>query len=118
MTERALSELGGELVALHLMESPKLDQHITTYTGNTAPVVDKVSYANDTVWLDKAQKDRFYRRPGKRLEFPYRRLSGLQQMAQGSCECTLSADDLNHYQRIVVALAETIRLMAEIDERG
>lgn len=29
---------------------------------------------------------------------------------------TLSADDLNHYQRIVVALSETIRLITEIDE--
>ena len=28
----------------------------------------------------------------------------------------LSADDIAHYQRIVVALAETIRLMREIDE--
>jgi hypothetical protein len=27
----------------------------------------------------------------------------------------LSANDLTHYQRIVVALRETIRLMAEID---
>jgi hypothetical protein len=29
---------------------------------------------------------------------------------------TLSQDDIAHYQKIVVALAETIRLMKEIDE--
>jgi hypothetical protein len=29
---------------------------------------------------------------------------------------TLSKDDIAHYQQIVVALAETIRLMKEIDE--
>ena len=29
---------------------------------------------------------------------------------------TLSKDDLTHYQKIVVALNETIRLMKEIDE--
>jgi hypothetical protein len=28
---------------------------------------------------------------------------------------TLSFEDLHHYQKIIVALAETIRLMAEID---
>jgi hypothetical protein len=28
----------------------------------------------------------------------------------------LSMDDITHYQRIVVALKETIRLMAEIDK--
>lgn len=29
---------------------------------------------------------------------------------------TLSDDDIAHYQKIIVALAETIRLMQEIDE--
>jgi hypothetical protein len=29
----------------------------------------------------------------------------------------LTIDDIQHYQRIIVALRETIRLMAEIDER-
>jgi hypothetical protein len=29
---------------------------------------------------------------------------------------TLSKEDIEHYQRIVVALSETIRLMQEIDE--
>src|SRR5262249_48324958 len=29
---------------------------------------------------------------------------------------TLSNDDITHYQKIVVALAETLRLMKEIDE--
>lgn len=30
---------------------------------------------------------------------------------------TLTFDDIQHYQQIVVALSETIRLMAAIDER-
>ena len=29
---------------------------------------------------------------------------------------TLSAEDITHYHKIVVALSETIRLMAEIDQ--
>jgi Type ISP C-terminal specificity domain len=29
---------------------------------------------------------------------------------------TLSKDDISHYQKIVVALSETIRIMREIDE--
>jgi len=29
---------------------------------------------------------------------------------------TLSSDDIDHYEKIVVALAETIRLMKEVDE--
>jgi len=34
----------------------------------------------------------------------------------GHSRVILTADDINHYHRIVVALSETIRLMAEIDE--
>jgi uncharacterized membrane protein YccC len=30
-------------------------------------------------------------------------------------DCTLSQEDITHYQRIVVALQETIRLMQQID---
>ena len=36
-------------------------------------------------------------------------------MAQDRVGRQLTYDDLTHYQRIVVALSETIRLMAEID---
>src|SRR5207247_5177512 len=39
---RALSALGGELVGLHLMESPKLDKHITKFVGKGDSEVVKV----------------------------------------------------------------------------
>ncbi len=47
-----LVRLGSELVALHLMESPKLDRFITTYTGPKNPEVERVGWSNLTVWLD------------------------------------------------------------------
>ena len=50
-----LAQCGGELVPLHLMESPKLNHHLTTYVGPANPEVEKVSYSPDTVWLDKVQ---------------------------------------------------------------
>jgi hypothetical protein len=37
-------------------------------------------------------------------------------VAQGPQGSAPSADDLTHYHRIVIALHETIRLMAEIDK--
>jgi len=113
---RALSQLGGELVALHLMESPKLDQHLTTYTGPAAPVVEKVSWANNTVWLDKAQKSGFRGVPENVWNFHIGGYQVCNKWLKDRKGRTLTADDINHYQRIVVALSETIRLMAEIDE--
>ena len=41
---------------------------------------------------------------------------GLHGLLGGSKDCELPFDDLLHYQKIVVALKETIRLMGEIDD--
>ena len=38
---RALAQFGSELVAIHLMESPKLDSFITRYTGPKNPEVGR-----------------------------------------------------------------------------
>jgi hypothetical protein len=98
------------------MESPQLDQHLTIYTGHPAPVVDKVSWANDTVWLDKAQKNGFISVPENVWNFHIGGYQVCHKWLKDRRGRTLSADDLTHYHRIVVALSETIRLMAEIDD--
>jgi len=39
----------------------------------------------------------------------------LEKLLKDRKGCTLSYDDVSHYGKIVVALKETMRLMAEID---
>jgi hypothetical protein len=39
---RALALLGGELTALHLLESPKLAKLITEFIGGRSPEVEKI----------------------------------------------------------------------------
>jgi len=112
---RALACLGGDLVALHLLESPKLDKPITEYTGGRNPEVQKVSWSRNTVWLDKAQTTGF---KGVREGVWNFHIGGYQvceKWLKDRKGRTLTKDDLTHYQKIVVALSETIRLMAEID---
>lgn len=112
---RALARLGGELVTLHLLESPKLDKPITEYLGGRAPEVQKVSWSKNTVWLDKAQTTGF---KGVREEVWDFHIGGYQvceKWLKDRKARKLSADDRTHYQKIVVALSETIRLMKEID---
>jgi len=119
---RALSRLGGELVSLHLLESPKLDRPITEFTGSRAPVVEKVSYSGNTVWIDKAQTTGFAGVPEDVWIFHICGYQVCQKWLKdrgpkkGQPGRTLSAEDIAHYQKIVVALSETIRLMKEIDE--
>lgn len=121
----SLTRLGGELIALHLMEAPELDTPITTYTGPEAPDVGRVGWSEDTVWLDAAAT-----RGGQPAEPGTVGFRGVSEAVWnfhigGYQVChkwlkdrkgrTLSHDDLAHYQKIIVALDETIRLMADID---
>jgi predicted helicase len=112
---RALARLGGELVALHLLESPKLDQPITEFIGGRNPVMEKVSWSKNTVWIDKDQTTGF---KGVREDVWNFHIGGYQvceKWLKDRKGRNLSADDRTHYQKIIVALSETIRLMAEID---
>ena len=113
---RALARLGGELVALHLLESPKLDHPITEYLGGRAPEVEKVSWSEDTVWIDKAQTTRFKGVHEDVWNFLIGGYQVCEKWLKDRKGRTLSKADIAHYQKIVVALAETIRLMKEIDE--
>jgi hypothetical protein len=112
---RALARLGGELTALHLLESPKLAQPITEYLGGRAPEVEKVSWSKNTVWLDKAQTIGFKGVCEDVWNFHIGGYQVCEKWLKDRKSRPLSADDRTHYQKIIVALSETIRLMREID---
>jgi len=113
---RELTRLGGELVPFHLLESPKLAKPITEFIGGRKPEVEKVSWSKNAVWLDKAQTTGF---KGVREDVWNFHIGGYQvceKWLKDRKGRTLSKDDIAHYQKIVVALSETIRLMKEIDQ--
>lgn len=113
---RALARHGGELTALHLLESPKLTQPITAFLGGVNLEVEKISWSRNTVWVNKAQTTGFQ---GVREEVWSFHIGGyqvLQKWIKDRKGRTLCKEDITHYQKIIVALAETIRLMAEIDK--
>jgi predicted helicase len=113
---RALARLGGELTALHLLESPRLAQPITEFIGGRNPEVEKVSWSRDTVWVDKAQTTGFRGVREPVWNFHVGGYQVCEKWLKDRKGRTLSKDDIAHYQKIVVALSETIRLMKEIDE--
>ena len=126
---RALAEPGRGLAELHLLESPQLDELITTYTGPASPEVDRVGWSDGTVWLDAAK---ISARGGHRATKPGTigvrgvpeevwdfHIGGYQvchKWLKDRKGRTLSDEDVAYYQRVVVALNETVRVMAEIDE--
>jgi hypothetical protein len=112
----ALAQLGGELVALHVLESPKVNKPITEFVGRRNAEVEKVSWSHETVWLDKAQTNGFRRVREAVWNFYIGGYQVCEKWLKDRKGRTLSKDDIAHYQKIVVALAETIRLMKEIDD--
>lgn len=70
---------------------------------------------NDTVWVDKAQTTGFRGAPEPVWNFHIGSYQVCKKWLEDRKGRTLSDDDIAHYQKIVVALSETIRLMDEID---
>jgi hypothetical protein len=111
---RELARLGDELVALHLLESPKVNTFITRFEGkgdNSIP--KKPTWKDGAVWINASQ--RFEGVPEAVWNFHIGGYQVCEKWLKDRKGRTLSADDIAHYQRVVVALNETIRLMAEID---
>ena len=127
---RRLTEAGHELLALHVLVSPMLDTPITSYRGPTRnPEVGRVGWSDGTVWLDAGKTNaREGHRATKLGTIGFRgvpeevwdfQIGGYQvchKWLKDRKGRTLSDEDVAHYQKIVVALNETIRIMAEIDE--
>jgi predicted helicase len=113
---RAVARLGVELATLHLLESPKLDHPITEYLGGRTPEVEKVSWSKNTVWLDKAQTTGFRGVHEDVWNFYIGGYPVCEKWLKDRKGRKLSKHDITHYQKIVVALSETIRLVREIDE--
>lgn len=112
---RALAALGGELVALHLIESPKLDNPITHWIGDQKQGVEKITYSDDTVWIDKTKSAGFKGVPEAAWAFHIGGYQVCEKWLKDRKGRTLNDDDINHYHKIIIALSETIRLMSEID---
>ena len=108
------------------MESSKLDQFITSYTGPKNPEVERIGWSGETVWLDAVATKRgqpaepgtigFRGVPEAVWNFHIGGYQVCEKWLKDRKGRTLSKDDIAHYQKIVVALSETIRLMKEVDE--
>ena len=112
---RALAGRGAELVALHLLESPGLNALITEFPVKGDNEVEKVQYTDDDqrVWINAKQ---YFGGVAKAVwDFHVGGYQVCEKWLKDRKMRKLTYDDLQHYQKIVVILQETIRLMDEID---
>lgn len=112
-----LGAKGQALVDLHLMKSKKLNKLITKMSGDGDNAVTEVTYkpAEQRVYINKT---RYFE--GIASEVWEFKIGGYQVLDKWlkdrkKARRTLSFDDVLHYQKVVVALKETMQLMVEID---
>lgn len=125
-----LVELGTQIRTIHLLESPVVDKYITQYPVDGDNMVTKISfvpydyiptlpgepypdylgnvYINDTQYFADV--------PQSAWEFFIGGYQPAQKWLKDRKGRVLQFDDILHYQKIIVALTETDRLMKEIDK--
>jgi predicted helicase len=109
-----LVKLGGQLREIHLLESPVVEQRITDYPVGGDNEVGKIKYKDNQVWINDEQY--FDKVTQTAWEFYIGGYQPAQKWLKDRKGRKLSFDDIMHYQKIIVALSETDRLMKEIDK--
>ena len=110
---KELVAFGAELRSLHLLESPKVNQFITTYPIAGSDTVEKITYKNGKVFINAEQY--FGNVPEVAWNFYIGGYQPAQKWLKDRKGRALTNTDIEHYQKIIVALAETNRIMKEID---
>ncbi|NPU99961.1 MAG: N-6 DNA methylase [Brevinematales bacterium] len=108
-----LVKLGKELRELHLMESPRLDELVTKYPTVGDNRVEKVEFNNGKVWINPEQY--FDGVSLEAWEFYIGGYQPAQKWLKDRKGMVLSVEDILHWQKIVVVMNETIKIMREID---
>ena len=106
-----LVKLGGELRSIHLLESPVVENFITQYPIDGDNVVDNPTYKDNKVYINKTQ----YFNNVPQVVIYIGGYQPAQKWLKDRRGRKLDFEDILHYQKIIVALVETDRLMREAD---
>ncbi len=109
-----LVKLGSELRKIHLLESPVVNNFITKYPIDGDNIVGKTKHKNGEVWINDTQY--FSGVPLIAWDFYIGGYQPAQKWLKDRKGRVLSYEDIQHYQKIIVALTETNWIMNEIDK--
>jgi len=122
---RKVCKVGGQLVKLHLMESKILEdeKRHPSFPKEGSRIVEK-GYPKYIAMAEEPTKSKVYINKDQFLEgvrpdvweFHIGGYQVCEKWLKDRRQRELSYEDISHYEKIVVALGETIRLMKQIDE--
>jgi predicted helicase len=123
-----LVQLGGELRQIHLLESSIVEKYITGYPEDGDNIVGKIFFEKTTDTTGKVYINYektppsgagglqyFSNVPEVAWNFYIGGYQPAQKWLKDRKDRELSYEDILHYQKIIVALTETDRIMREID---
>ncbi len=108
-----LVELGKQIREIHLLESPKVEDFISSYPVDGTNIVGKPKYADGKVYINDTQY--FDNVPEVAWNFYIGGYQPAQKWLKDRKDIELGFEDIMHYNKIIVALSETDRLMKKID---
>lgn len=110
-----LVKLGLELQRLHLLESYKINDYITTYPITGSDIIEKnPEFKNGNIYINYQQ---YFGNVSKSVwEFYVGSYQPAQKWLKDRKGQTLTNEDLEHYQKIIMSLVETIKVMDKIEE--
>ena len=110
---RKLAALGQELINWHLLKDVQIpNRH--RFEGEGDGVVGKPRHKDDNVWINNTQH--FTNVPAAVWEFEVGAYQVCEKWLKDRRGEMLSHAEVRQYRSILVAIAETLRVMAEIDE--
>jgi predicted helicase len=108
-----VSDKGGNLRRLHLMEPSAIGATPYPFAGNGDGKVEKPEFRDGHVWINKHQ--RFENAPEISWGFYIGGYQPAQKWLKDRKGRTLDYEDVQHYQRILKILSETDRIMKTIE---
>lgn len=109
-----IAELGKQLREIHLLESPIVNEFVTSYPVGGDNEVVKPEYKNNKVYINKTQY--FDNVPEIAWDFYIGGYQPAQKWLKDRKGRILGYEDVMHYQKIIKALLETHTIMQHIDE--
>lgn len=109
-----IAKLGKQLREIHLLESPIVNEFVTSYPVGGDNEVVKPEYKDNKVYINKTQY--FDNVPEIAWNFYIGGYQPAQKWLKDRKGRILSYEEVMHYQKIIKALLETHTLMQQIDE--